>query len=162
MIEKGHTLDNEERERLKREIIAEIKAKKGGGRRLVGLIISGVGGLIYLFYGLFLLLVNYGYLPMIMRGATPMIIAGVVAVIGTIVGINKIKAGGGVILTAIPAAIVFGVIMNFMMNFIIGGYYYYTLFYVFQYILLPFPFPHSIHVIVGGILCLTASDRKAR
>ena len=157
MIEKEHTLDKEERERLKREIIAEIKEKKGGSRKTAGLIISGVGGLIYIFYGLFFFIVSYGYPPMLMMTTAPMIVAGVIAEIGTIVGIKNIKAGGGVILTAIPAAFVFGIIMAS-----ISGYpSYYVLIYLFQYLLFPIPIPHSIHVIPGGILCLTASDRKA-
>ena len=161
MIEKEHALDKEERERLKREIIAEIKAKKGGGKRTAGLIISGVGGLLYIFYGLFFFSISYGYTPMVMMIAIPMIIAGVMVEIGTIVGIKNIKAGGGVIITAIPAALVFGIIMVF-----ITGYPSYYILSVFQYLLFPIPYPipipHSIHVIPGGILCLIASDRKAR
>ena len=135
MVEKEHTLNKEERERLKREIIAEIKEKKGGLRRTMGLIISGVGGLIYLFHGLFSFIMNYRYPPQLMIVATPMIIAGVMAVIGTIVGFKNIKAGGGVILTAIPAAVVFGFIWVF-----ITRYYFFNIFYAFQYLILPFPF----------------------
>jgi len=159
MIEKEHTLDKEERERLKREIIAEIKEKKGRSRKTPGLIISGVGGLIYIFYGLFFFFFmgSYWYVPMLMMTTAPMIVAGVIAEIGTIVGIKNIKAGGGVILTAITAASVFGIIMASISRYPS----YYVLIYLFQYLLFPIPIPHSIHVISGGILCLTASDRKA-
>ncbi len=91
-----------------------------------------------------------------------MLIVGAISQIGTIVAISKVKIGGVLILTSIPISLVIGVILSLFNPYP----YYYPSFYgvvmIFQLILYPIPIPHSVHVIVGGILCLTGSDNKGR
>ena len=148
-------------ERIKREIKEESIKKKGRSRRMVGLILSGVGGLLYLILGLIFLFASMGYyyslFPII-----PLFIAGVISQTGTIVAINKVKTGGVILLTSIPVSLVIGFILNLIQPY---PYYYSSLYgalMIFQYILFPIPIPHSVHVIAGAIVCLTASDNKVR
>ena len=158
MIEKEQDYEKEIVERVKREIIEEKKKKKGKSLKLVGLIISGVGGLLYLVQGLIFLFTSMGYYYNLWR-IIPLFIAGAISQTGTIVAISKVKIGGAILLTSIPIAFVIGIILSFAQPYY---YPYYNVLYVFQYILFPLPLPHSAHVIAGAILCLIASDNEVR
>ena len=155
MIEKENNEEKELVERLKREIKAEFKKEKGGARRTAGLIMSGVGGIIYLIPGFMYLILSLGYGSSYYSTITfPLLIAGAISIIGTIVGLSEIKIGGIIIVSAIPISLVIGIILV-----LLGSYYWYNVFNMFFTLLLPLPFPHSIHVVAGGILCLTGSDK---
>ena len=158
MIEKEQDHEKEIVERVKREIIEERKKKKGKSLKLVGLIISGVGGLLYLISGLIFLFTSIGYYYNLWISIT-LFIAGAISQTGTIVAISKVKIGGAILLTSIPIAFVIGIILSFAQPYY---YPYYNVLYVFQYILFPLPLPHSAHVIAGAILCLIASDNEVR
>lgn len=158
MIEKEQDHEKEIVERVKREIIEERKKKKGKSLKLVGLIISGVGGLLYLISGLIFLFTSIGYYYNLWISIT-LFIAGAISQTGTIVAISKVKIGGAILLTSIPIAFVIGIILSFAQPYY---YSYYNVLYVFQYILFPLPLPHSAHVIAGAILCLIASDNEVR
>ncbi|MFX0148186.1 MAG: hypothetical protein ACFE8E_10630 [Candidatus Hodarchaeota archaeon] len=145
MIEKDNSHEKEAEERLRREIKEEIKRemkeeakeKKGKSRKNAGVIISLVGATLYLVFG-FLFLRNIS-----------MLIAGGISLTGGIVAMYKVKIGGVIVLIAIPIAIIFGIVFTINQPYgwmsILGLY--------------P-PIPHSVHVIPGGIICLTASDEK--
>jgi len=112
-------------------------------RKKIGLILSGIGGAIYLLsgFGLNYVLKYFG----VRFGSLPLIITGVISLIGTGVGVKKIKIGGIIILISIP--------LSFVIGFIVSPYItkYYLMF-------LFFSLPHIVFVIVGGILCLKSSD----
>jgi hypothetical protein len=141
----NHKKDVEDR--LRREITSELKKKKERTRKITGLIISGVGGILYLIRMLF-----FGIGDQFLLFLTiPFLIVGAISEIGTIIAAFRVKIGGVVILTSIPISLVIGILLNF------GPYWYYPLM-VFLYLVLPFPFPHSVFVITGGILSLLSSD----
>ena len=151
--EKEHNHEKEVEERLRRGIKEEFKKKKGKTRKSAGLIISGVGGILYIINGFIFFGFGFYYYSWLL---IPSLIAGVISQIGTTIGIFKVKIGGVVSLSSIPISIVIGIIISFT----IPQYYYYipyTLIVV-EILLLPIPLPHSIHVVAGGILCLTGSD----
>jgi hypothetical protein len=160
MIEEDQSYEKQVEERIRREIKAEIKReikeelheKKGKSRKTAGIIISGVGAALYLFFGFFFLLMSYGY--MFIAGLS-MLIAGGISLAGVIIALFKVKIGGIISLTAVPIALVIGILLVLFEG---GYYYYYQWIYILQFILFPLPIPHSIHVIAGGIICLTATD----
>ena len=160
MSEKEHDYEKEVVERVKREIKEESKQKKGKSLRMVGIIMSGIGGLLYLIFGFIYLFFSMSYFVWL---AIPLLIAGAISQTGTIIAIYKVKIGGVIILTSIPISIGIGIILSLF----IGPFpYYYPSFYgvlmTIQLILYPIPFPHSVQVIAGGIICLVASDKKVR
>ena len=108
--------------------------------KIVALILSGIGGAIYLFYGLIL--------PYYYPVKPSVIITGVISLIGTGIGVKKIKIGGIIILISIPLSLVLGTIIYFNP---------YTIFLILFTLLVPWP-PHSVCVIIGGILCVISSD----
>jgi len=115
-------------------------------RKKAGLILSGIGGTIYLLASLMLsyLLVYLGI------GFLPFILTGVISLTGTGIGVKNIKRGGIIILISIPLSLVIGIIFN-PYGFYIIGYLGVILFY---------SQPHFVFVIVGGILCLKSSDSE--
>ena len=113
-------------------------------RKKIGLILSGIGGAIYLLsgFGFYYVLRYFG----IRFGSLPFIITGVISLIGTGIGVKEIKIGGIIILISIP--------LSFVIGFIVSPYI------TTQYlIILFFSLPHIVFVIVGGILCLKHSDK---
>ncbi|MFX0077351.1 MAG: hypothetical protein ACFE96_18060, partial [Candidatus Hermodarchaeota archaeon] len=68
---------------------------------------------------------------------------------------SKAKIGGIIILISVPIAFIIGIIFTFTE---LRYYFYYHLMFLIQFLLFPFPIPHSAHVIVGGIFCLKAHD----
>jgi len=145
--EKEPNHEKEVEEGLRRESKEEFKKKKGKSRKITGLIISGVGGILYLIEVLF-----FGIGDQFLLFLTiPFLIVGAISETGTIIAAFRVKLGGVVILTSIPISLVIGILLN------LGPYWYYPLM-VFLYLVLPFPFPHSVFVITGGILILMSSD----
>ena len=104
-------------------------------RKKASLILSVIGVFLYLLIG-------------------NILFTGVISLIGTIIGAKKIKIGGAVILISIPISIVFTLILNFMLEYIP----YYTFQEISFFVLYPIPYPHSVFVIIGGILCLKSFD----
>ena len=112
-------------------------------RKKIGLILSGIGGAIYLLsgFGFYTVLRYFG----IRFGSLPFIITGVISLVGTGIGVKKIKIGSIIILISIP--------LSFVIGFIVSPYI------TRQYlIILFFSLPHIVFVIVGGILCLKSAD----
>ncbi len=147
-------IEKENEEVRKREFKTEMRNKGAESRRTVGLIAGGVGGILYLMIGLSQIKESLGNPYLSYNGITALI-AGIISMVGTLVGIRNIKAGGILNLASIPTSLVIGFIL-----LIISGYWY-SLLSTFPFIfamLYPLPFPHSFHVISGGILCLTGSD----
>jgi len=75
MIEKEQDYEKEIVERVKREIKEESKKNKGRTLRMVGLIISGVGGLLYFIIGFIFLFATIGYMLWV---TIPLLIAGAI------------------------------------------------------------------------------------
>ena len=128
-------------ERHSREI---TKGFKMGRRKKAGLILSGIGGTIYLLASLMgsYILTYFG------GGPLPFIITGVISLTGTGIGVKNIKKGGIIILISIPLSLVIGIIFS--------GYFHIA----YLGILLLFSQPHFVFVIIGGILCLKSSDSR--
>ncbi|NHJ19683.1 MAG: hypothetical protein EAX91_01980 [Candidatus Lokiarchaeota archaeon] len=101
-------------------------------KKVAALILSGIGGGIYLFVGI---MFRVGWWSSV---SPTLIAAGIISLIGTGIGAVRIKIGGVVILLSIPLSILIG---------ISGGIY------SILFVLIPVPFPHSILVMIGGILC---------
>jgi len=151
--EKEHNHEKEVEERLRREIKEDFKKKKGRTRKLAGLIISGVGGLLYLINGFV-----YTFIPLVFISwlIVPFSIAGVIALIGPVIGIFKVKIGGVVSLIVLPISLVIGFVLSHNVPYPYSPEF--TVI-VIEYLIIPVPLPHSIHVITGGIFCLLASDK---
>ena len=134
-------------ERLRRAITAELKKEKMNFRKEAGLILIDIGNAIYLLTGINFYFFSWGagILPL------PLIFIGAVSLMGTIIGVDEIKKGGTVILISIPLSIVY----MFFMNIIIP---YYRVYDMILWAFIPFPYPHSLFLIIGGILCLMSSD----
>ena len=113
-------------------------------RKKAGLILSGIGGIIYLFSSFNYILIYLGI------GVLPFILAGVISLIGTGIGVKNIKKGGIIILISIPISIVLGIIFNPYGFYIIG----------YLGVLLFFSQPQFVFVIIGGIVCLKSSDSE--
>ena len=151
-------LRSEIKEEIKREIQEELKEKKGKSRKSAGVIIAGVGAVLYLLPGFFFLipaLIGASSSYMFNYGITNLI-AGGISLAGVIVGMYKVKIGGTITLISIPIAIVVGILLTLGET----SYYYYQWIYVLQYVVFPLPIPHSAHVIAGGIICLVATDEE--
>ena len=160
--DKEHNHEKEVEERLKREITEEFLKKKLGLRRKIALILSSIGGIIYLLEGIMfcgvmfftsstdslMFLISISYL-----------IIGEISLMGTRIAAKKIKLGGRAILISIPISI-FITLVTF--NFYTLNSIY--LFYAIVYIILPMmpiPFPTSVFVIIGGIMLLLSSDKES-
>lgn len=147
MIEKGHNND----------IIPEWRNKGAETRRTVGLLASGVGGMLYLIIGLSQIRGSLNYSLLSYSGIIGIsnLLAGLISIVGTLVGTRNVKTGGVLQLVSIPTALVLGFVL------LTTGDYMYSVYNFIPFIMMmvyPFPLPHSFHVISGGILCLTGSD----
>jgi hypothetical protein len=113
---------------------------------LIGGILSSIGGILYF---LTVFMVSQTYTGSQYPSASgPFLVAGVISVIGTIIGIKDIKAAGLIILLSIP--------VTFVISFIFMPYLDCFLCFI-GFVLIPFPLPHSIFVINGGILCVVGA-----
>ena len=115
-----------------------------------GLVLTGIGEILYLFQAI--LLIGFTFPSSIFPFS--LLYAGLFSVIGTIVGRNEIKLGGAIVLLSIPTSIAFTLIFNAAFESIP-----YSIAYnIVIFVLYPIPYPHSVFVIIGGLLCLTSSD----
>lgn len=125
-------------------ILLLTPSKKGKRRtRKVGLILSALGGIIYLILGLIFVFL-FSSVPAGAFGI-PLSSTGAIALIGTIIGVKEKRIGGIIILLSIPISILIELIFTFNPLFP----------YLSVYLLMP---PISLLVIIGGILCLRSSD----
>jgi hypothetical protein len=162
MIEKDQKYEKDVEDRIRKEIIMEKKNKGGASRKTAGLLISGVGGILYLILGLsqIKIFITSGYYSSSI--GIPALIAGIISMTGTLIGTRKTKTGGTIALTSIPISLVIGFILIIPLLSDYYGYYYSIVPIIYSVImpmLFPLPIPHAIHVVTGGILCMTGSDR---
>ena len=120
-------------------------------RKIAGLILSSIGALIYILYGI----IFVGFISPTEFMFLALTIEGYISLMGTLIGVIKIKMGGVVILISIPLTIFFALVLNNI--FVYSPYFLYfpsqdTVFFILS------PSLHSAFVIIGGILCLTSSD----
>ena len=157
MIEISNAESNHEKEleeRLRSAIREEFQKKKMLNRKIAGLILSGIGAILYLIGGFICLGLPYYFGSLI----TPYLIMGVIGIIGTVIGLKKIKLGGAIVLIAIPLAFIVAYISTLLVPYFfgLGG----TVFYFFlPYYPIPF-FPSVALVIIGGILCVLSTDEE--
>jgi len=147
--DKEHNHEKEVEDRLRSEITEEFKKKKWGSRRRkAGLILSGIGGIMYLLLSIYFYLARSWFELLII----PTLITGAISLMGIIIGVKKIKIGGTVILFSIPLFIVIALIF---------GYHPSQINWFLLVLLIPAPVPSSVFVIIGGILCLLSSDKES-
>ena len=81
----------------------------------------------------------------------PFLVAGIITLAGTIIGVKDIKIGSMIILLSLPATFIIGLIyIPYLDSYL----------FLIIYVFVPFPLPHSIFVINGGIMCFLSTDRK--
>ncbi|MBY9016193.1 MAG: hypothetical protein KGD68_10915 [Candidatus Lokiarchaeota archaeon] len=124
-------------------------------KKKAGLILSGIGVFLYLLDGSIYLLLLSPTMPVIF---SLLLLTGAISLIGTKIGVKKIKMGGAVILLSIPISIVFISALNFFLEYFTYYVPYYTSYNIVLIVLYPIPFPHSVFVIIGGIQCLMSFD----
>ncbi|MFX1388516.1 MAG: hypothetical protein ACFE9Z_00465 [Promethearchaeota archaeon] len=138
-------------ERLRSTIEEEFQEKGMKLRKIAGLILSGIPAIIYLSNGL----ISFGSGGAYNFLSIPYLISGIIALIGTIIGVKLIKLGGTVILISI--------IFAFFLSLLFFNFPYHMALQLIIYLLLPhFPipfFPFGVLLIIGGILCVISSDQ---
>jgi hypothetical protein len=135
--------EKEVEESHRREITEDLKKKDNKEIKSTGLILSGIGGILFLIEIMFILTYMADIILLLM-------IAGIISLIGTGIGVKKIKIGGIIILISIPFSIITVALLNqWVIPQIAGNI---------ASLLLPTPFPNSVVLIFGGILCLISSD----
>jgi len=120
-------------------------------RKKSGLILSSIGVFLYLLSSNIYIFFIY---PTLVIYSLSLLFTGIISLIGIIIGLDMIKRGGAVILISIPISIVSILILNFILKDIS----YYTFNEICFFVLYPIPYPHSVFVIIGGILCVRSSD----
>ena len=142
--EKENSVEKEAEDTISTEITEDKTTKKGGStvsnKKVAGLILSCIGGVIYLFEGI---LLQVGWFSAV---SPSLIIAGIITLVGTGIGAFNAKIGGVVILISIPLALIFSLFAIYAIAFII----------------FPIPFPHSVLVIIGGILCVVSYETNIK
>jgi len=120
-------------------------------RKKGGLIVSGIGASLYIFQGsIFLLLLSPT--PVIL--SVSLLFTGAISLLGMVIGINGIKVGGAITLISIPISIIYMIILNFFLESITN-----TLSIdIIRIVFYPIPFPSSLLIFVGGILCIMSFD----
>ena len=147
-----HHYEKEVEERPRIESVEELSVKKKEPRsklKVLGLILNSIGGILYLLTVFMVVQTETG--SNYPAASMPFIIAGVISLMGTITGAKDIKMGSMMILLSLPVTFLIGVIFSPYWHF-----YLYFIAFVFR----PIPLPHSVFVIIGGILCLLSSNRK--
>ena len=138
-------------EGFRSEIAEEISLKTQEIRqkfKVAGIVISGIGAILYLITVFMVLNTGFRDYP---STSMPFLFVGVLSLAGTIIGVKNIKRGSMIILLSLPATLIIGLIY---------GPYWGLYLYLSPYVFIPFPLPHSIFVINGGILCFLSTDRK--
>jgi len=147
-----HHYEKEVEEKLRIESAEELTVKKKEPRsklKVLGLILNSIGGILYLLTVFTVTQTETG--SNYPNASTPFIIAGVISLMGTITGAKDIKMGSMIILLSLPVTFLIGVIFSPYLHFYL---------YFIAFIFIPIPLPHSVFVIIGGILCLISSNRK--
>ena len=135
--------EKEVEEKHTRETTEDFKKKDNKEIKSTGLILSGIGGILFLIETMLILTYRADIILLL-------IIAGITSLIGTGIGVKKIKIGGVVILISIPFSIITVALLNqWGIPQIAGNI---------ASLLLPTPFPNSVVAIFGGILCLISSN----
>ena len=116
--------------------------------KVIGLTLNCVGGILYLIAVFMVLDSEMGLYP---TASMPFLIAGVISLGGTIIGVKNIKISSMIILLSLP--------VTFLIGLIFSPYWHFYLYFI-AFIFIPIPLPHSVFVIIGGILCFLSSDRK--
>ena len=126
----------------------KCRGTKMNSRKKAGLILSIIGVSLYFFRCVIYTLLSG---PIILPLSA--CLTGTISLLGLILGIKEIKAGGAVILISIPFSTIYISVLNFFLK-----YSSYTFYDLLLFILWPIPLPMSIFVIIGGMLCLKSSD----
>ncbi|NVM16967.1 MAG: hypothetical protein HWN80_04575 [Candidatus Lokiarchaeota archaeon] len=116
--------------------------------KVAGIILSGIGGILYLITVFIVLNTGFRDYP---STSMPFLFVGVTSLVGTIIGVKNIKLGSMIILLSLPATFLIGLIYGPYLDFYL---------YLSPYVFVPFPLPHSIFLITGGIMCFLSTDRK--
>lgn len=140
-IQEGYCSENPEKFSLKTQ---ETRKKF----KIAGIVISGIGAILYLVTDFMVLNTGFRIYP---STSLPFLIVGVLSLAGTIIGVKNTKLGSMIILLSLPATFIIGLIYGPYLDFYL---------YLSIYVIVPFPLPHSIFVINGGILCFLSTDRK--
>lgn len=120
-------------------------------KKKAGLILSGIGVFIHFLWGsIFLFLL----LPTPIFHSVFILFIGTISLLGIIIGVKEIKAGGVVIIVSIPVSIVYMLILNFFLESIPD----YLSVDLIQGVVYIFLSPISLLIIIGGILCLNGFD----
>ena len=138
-------------EKFRNENIEEFNLKKQETRKklkVIALIISGIGGILYFIAVFMVLNTEMGLYP---SSSMPFLVAGVISIVGTIIGVKNIKLGSMIILLSLPSTFMIGLMFSPYLDFYLS---------LITYVFIPIPLPHSIFIINGGILCFMSSDRK--
>jgi len=138
-------------EGFRSENIEDFSLKKQETRKrlkFAGIVVSGIGAILYLITVVMVLNTGFRDYP---STSMPFLFMGVTSLVGTIIGVKNTKLGSMIILLSLPATFIIGLIY--------GPYWDFYLYLSF-YVIVPFPLPHSIFVINGGILCFLSTDRK--
>ena len=147
-----HNSEEEVEERFRSENTEEFNIKKREPRsklKVLGLILNSIGGILYLLTVFMVTQTETG--SNYPNASMPFIIAGVISLMGTITGARDIKMGSMMILLSLPVTFLIGVIFSPYLHFYL---------YFIAFVFIPIPLPHSVFVIIGGILCLLSSNRK--
>jgi hypothetical protein len=149
-----HNYKNDIEERIRGDNIKGFKIKLSEPKeilKLVGLLLSSIGGILY-FITVFMVSQTYtGSIFPFSSG--PFLVAGILSVMGAILGVRNTKAGGLIILLSIPVSIAIGLIFFRYLDCFMCFY---------EFVLIPIPLPHSIFVINGGILCLVSYKMRMK
>jgi len=116
--------------------------------KVAGIIISVIGGILYIITVFMVLNTGFRIYP---SSSLPFLVAGIITLAGTIIGVKDIKIGSMIILLSLPATFIIGLIyIPYLDSYL----------FLIIYVFVPFPLPHSIFVINGGIMCFLSTDRK--
>ena len=116
---------------------------------VTGLILTSIGGIFYLLTVFIVSQTETG--ANYPSSSWPFLIAGVISLMGTIIGAKNIKFGSVIILLSLP--------VTFLIGLIFSPYWHLYLYFI-TFVFVPIPLPHSVFVINGGILCLMSYKTK--
>ena len=97
--------EKEVEESHRREITEDLKKKDNKEIKSTGLILSGIGGILFLIEIMFIQTYMADIILLLM-------IAGIISLIGTGIGVKKIKIGDIIILISIPFSIITVALLN--------------------------------------------------
>jgi hypothetical protein len=118
-------------------------------KKATAIILSAIGGGIYLFTG-----IGFYSITWLRLNSFVLLSTGIVSLLGAGIGIEKIKLGGWIVFLSIPFSILIGTLYVLINHDSIYG-----AIYCIPFLLYPLPFPHSLFAIPGGILGIVSSDK---